>query len=220
MATNVTLNGVTYSIPAEGDGNWGTVLSNFFISIASNVLQKTGGNFTLTADVDFGATYGLKSAMFKTRTSNPATSGVMRLANAEYIGWRNAANSANLLLGVNSSNVLTFNGSALSGASVTGSTGTPSDITAAGGIAFTGSAPINVWFVQGDGGPQTIVANPQIAAGTVVGQILFLILVDDTKGLTFANGTGIKLNGDVLVMDSEQIPKMFIWDGTDWICGG
>ena len=47
MATNVTLNGVVYAIPAEGDSGWGTVLSNFFISIGSNVLQKTGGNFII-----------------------------------------------------------------------------------------------------------------------------------------------------------------------------
>lgn len=118
MSTNVVLNGTTYAIPAEGDSGWGTVLSNFFISIGSNVLQKTGGTFTLTADVDFGATYGVKSAYIKSRGTNPSSAGILRLANAEAVSWRNAANAADLALSVNSSDQLTYNGNVL--ASTTG----------------------------------------------------------------------------------------------------
>lgn len=118
MSTNVVLNGTTYAIPAEGDSGWGTVLSNFFISIGSNVLQKTGGTFTLTADVDFGATYGLKSAYIKSRGTNPSSAGILRLANAEAVSWRNNANGADLALAVNSSDQLTYNGNVL--ASTTG----------------------------------------------------------------------------------------------------
>jgi hypothetical protein len=73
------------------------------------VLQKAGGSFTLTADTDFGATYGLKSAYYKSR-GTVATAGVLRLANAESIGWRNAANGANKLLKMNASDVLEFDG--------------------------------------------------------------------------------------------------------------
>lgn len=110
MATNVTLNGSVYAIPAEGDSNWGTVLSNYFIAIGSGVLQKTGGAFTLTAEVDFGATFGLKSSYIKSRATNPASTGIVRLGNTELLSWRNAANSADLGLTVSAANALQFNG--------------------------------------------------------------------------------------------------------------
>ena len=113
MASTITFNGVSYSIPAVGDDGWGSDLSAYFIAIASGALQKTGGAFTLTAEANFGATYGLKSAYFKSQGTNPSSSGVMRLANAENISWRNQANNADLALSVNSSNNLQFNGANL-----------------------------------------------------------------------------------------------------------
>lgn len=109
MPTNVTLNGVSYAIPATGEGGWGTAVTNYLVALASGVLQKAGGSFTLTAETDFGATYGLKSVYFKSRNT-PATAGIFRLGNAEAVSWRNAANGANLDLKVNSSDILEFNG--------------------------------------------------------------------------------------------------------------
>lgn len=109
MSTNVTLNNVTYSIPAEGDSNWGSSVSSYLIAISTAVLQKSGGSFTLTSEIDFGSTYGLKSAYLKSRATNPAGSGQIRLGNAETIKWRNNANSGDLDLTVNSSDVLQFN---------------------------------------------------------------------------------------------------------------
>lgn len=109
MSSNITFNGVTYSIPSDGDFNWGPDLTAYFIAIASGALQKTGGTFTLGADVDFGATYGLKSTYYKSRHANPASSGQVRLANTESISWRNNANSADLALTSNASDALLFN---------------------------------------------------------------------------------------------------------------
>lgn len=40
MATNVTVGGIVYAIPAYGDApstGWGTTLSNFFIAVAANI---------------------------------------------------------------------------------------------------------------------------------------------------------------------------------------
>lgn len=59
---------------------------------------------------------------------NPANAGIIRLANNESIQWRNYANTANLALGVNSSNQLAFAGSPLlpmvyPGAGIPNSTG-------------------------------------------------------------------------------------------------
>lgn len=220
MSTNVTLNGSTYAIPAVGDSNWGTVLANFFIAIASSTLQKTGGTFTLTAETDFGATYGLKSAYYKTRATNPSSTGNFRLGNAEYIGWRNAANSADYLFGVNGSNQLIFNSVAILTANetgvpvVTGTSASPSAIVAGTGVAFSSSKYFNTWFIQGSGGAVTVSANPQIAAG-VVGQRLTLIGRSDTNTVTFSDGTGLVLQGPC-VLGANQILGLFC-DGTNWL---
>jgi hypothetical protein len=115
MPTNVQLNGSTYSIPRTGDSSWSAsgAVDDYLVALASGVLQKAGGAFTLSAEVDFGASYGLKALYIKSRGTTPATAGVLRLANAEALSWRNQANGANLDLKVNSSNVLEFNGNPL-----------------------------------------------------------------------------------------------------------
>ncbi len=113
MATVVTWNGTSYTIPGAGDENWAGAnkVDGLLISLATNGFQKSGGTFTLSADADFGVSAGLKSLYFKTRSSNIATTGNFRLANADVgVVWRNAANSADLPLTVNASNVLSYNG--------------------------------------------------------------------------------------------------------------
>lgn len=110
MSSTITFNGVSYSVPATGDENWSDSLTLYLIAIASGALQKTGGTFTLTAETDFGATYGIKSAYVKSRGTNPSATGILRLANAEAVSWRNAANSGDLALKVNASDLLEYNG--------------------------------------------------------------------------------------------------------------
>lgn len=109
--TSVSWMGTTYTIPSTGETDWSgpTKVDGFLTSVASNALSKAGGNFTLTADVNFGASFGLLAPYFSART-NAATTGFIRMDNGGSISWRNAANSANLPLSVNSSNELTFNG--------------------------------------------------------------------------------------------------------------
>lgn len=109
MSSNITFNGVTYAIPDDGDFNWGPDLTAYFIAIASGALQKTGGTFTLGAETDFGASYGLKSLYYKSRHANPAAAGQIRLGNTESISWRNNANGADLALSSNASDALIFN---------------------------------------------------------------------------------------------------------------
>lgn len=114
MGTSVTFNGTSNTVPAVGDRSWGLNVTRLLISLAGNALAKSGGNFTLTADANFGANFGLTSKYFKSVSSNISTAGVVRLANNEGIGFRNAANSADLILKVNASNVLEFDGVAVS----------------------------------------------------------------------------------------------------------
>lgn len=96
MATTVTTAAGNFSIPAYGDTGWaqGTGnLSAYLIAMASITLQTYGGNFTLTADVNFGATKGILSKYFTTVTASPATTGVIRLALADSIKWGPANNA-------------------------------------------------------------------------------------------------------------------------------
>ncbi len=68
---------------------------------------------------------------------NPANAGIIRLANNESMQWRNNANTANLALGVNSSNQLTFAGSPLSGSMVYPGAGIPNSTGSAWGTSYT-----------------------------------------------------------------------------------
>lgn len=129
------------------------------------MLQKTGGTFTLSNEVDFGATAGLKSLYYKSRTTNVATVGQIRLARADVISFRNQTNGANLDLGVNSSNAITFNGVVLA--------------TGAGDVAGPGGATDNA-VARFDGATGKIIQN---SSGTTL---------SDADILTT---TGIILNG-------------------------
>lgn len=109
MSTAVTYNGTSYNVPAyqdtgyaQGAGN----LPSYLIALATGSLTLAGGTFTLTADADFGANFGLKSIYYKSRNANPSSTGVLRLGNTEIIGWRNAANGGNVTLTVNASDKL------------------------------------------------------------------------------------------------------------------
>lgn len=108
--TNITFNGTSYTVPAVADASWGNAVSSYLIAIAAGALQKTGGTFTLTQEVDFGSTYGLKAPYFKSKTATIASTGVLRMGTSDAVSWRNAANNADLPLTVNASNVLQFNG--------------------------------------------------------------------------------------------------------------
>jgi hypothetical protein len=120
MAVTLTVNGVSFNYPSVDDENWGQAATQWAQAVTVGMLQKAGGTFTLTADVDFGASYGLK-AIHKTRTANIAAAGEFRLANTDSINWRDAANAADLVLEVNpANNHLLFDGFDLSAASSSG----------------------------------------------------------------------------------------------------
>ena len=74
MPTNLDVNGIVYRYPLVGDDTWSDA-SNWAIAVTSGMLQKKGGAFTLTADDNFGASFGLVSAYFKSRSSNIAHAG-------------------------------------------------------------------------------------------------------------------------------------------------
>lgn len=96
MATTVTFNGSTYSVPALGDSGWAQGpgnLSAYLIAIASGTLQTTGGVFTLSADVNFGGSFGVIAKYLTSASASPATAGTIRLAIGDTIDWGTANNS-------------------------------------------------------------------------------------------------------------------------------
>jgi hypothetical protein len=115
MSSTVTVAGTNYSVPNTGDSNWDVDLTNLFIALSTStkILSVSSSNFPITQDVQWGSTYGHKSAYYKSLAANPSATGQIRLGNTEGIGFRNAANSADLILSVNASNLLQFNGSSL-----------------------------------------------------------------------------------------------------------
>jgi hypothetical protein len=118
MSLLVTFNGANYTLPTTGEVGWGSNLDSYLVAIAAGCLQKTGGSFTLSAETDFGASFGLKSLYYKSRSSNIASTGILRLGVADSIDWRNNANSADLSLAINGSDQLTYNGVAIGGSGI------------------------------------------------------------------------------------------------------
>lgn len=111
--TAVTWNGSSYTVPSVGETGWfgADKVDGLLIDLATDGFQKTGGNFTITGEVDFGGTTGLTGLYWGSRTASSSATGIFRLANTEGVGWRNAADSADLLLAVDALDNLTFNGS-------------------------------------------------------------------------------------------------------------
>jgi hypothetical protein len=194
--TNITFNGASYTVPAVGDANWGTNVSNFLIAIPNGVLQKSGGTFTLTSEVDFGATYGLKSSYFKSKTTNPATTGSLRLGKTDFIDWRNNANGADLPLGINGSDKLTFDSvvvptvaNKLSDFAATTSAELKtviSDETGSGALVFGTSPTLTT--------PTLGVATATSINGTSIPSSKTLVVTTDTIG-SLANTSSIVLQG-------------------------
>lgn len=110
MTTTVTINGQNFEYPVTGDTGWGGPATAWAQAVSLHLLQKTGGTFTLSADVDFGASFGLISPYYKSSTTPRAGVGTLRLANTDDIAWRNFANSADLLLSVGTDNLIEFGG--------------------------------------------------------------------------------------------------------------
>jgi len=101
MSQNVSLNGITYTIPNTGEVGWGNSLTSYLVALGSGgVLSLAGGNFPLTSNVNFGPNFGVLAPYFESGAALPATQGVLRLTNTESVMWRNAANTGNLALSI------------------------------------------------------------------------------------------------------------------------
>lgn len=95
-----------------------------------------------------------------------------------------------------------------------GTRAAPTAITAVGGIT-AGTGYVQIQFVEGSAGPIDITANPQISAGANVGELMSLVGRNATNTLTLDDGTGLSLNGQIILGLDSVINLM--WDGTNWL---
>jgi hypothetical protein len=108
MSSVIVFNGISYTIPDTNDVSWGASVTAYLKAIPGGVLAKTGGAWHLTsADLDLGATYGVASPYFKSKTASISASGVLRLALTDLITWRKDG-SSDYRLGVGSNGFATW----------------------------------------------------------------------------------------------------------------
>lgn len=98
---------------------------------------------------------------------------------------------------------------------VVGTTGSPTLITAVGGISGPSDAQHAILHVAGNGGAIDITANPQISAGVFTGQKITIVGHHDTNTVKLEHGTGLVMNGSCFLANGSVI--MFLWDGTSWV---
>lgn len=128
-----------------------------------------------------------------------------------YFGWVESANKwqfSNDGVALND-----FGGTG--GLNVSGSSGTPNNITAGGGITFTAGQQRMLQFIQGSGGNVDVTANPQIQAGTIVGQELKLIGRNDSQRVLLEDGTGLSLVSSYNMGANDELS--LIWNGSVWV---
>lgn len=159
MSIPLIVNGVTYVYPTSGDSDWGDQASLWANAITNTVFPKAGGLFTLSGEVNFGTSFGFKTLYISSETANSSSTGVVRLANTDTVSFRNAANTADLALGVSASNQLTFNGIVLgAGGSVTSVGVSSTDLTVSGSPITTSgtiSLTLNTVPISKGGSGQT-----------------------------------------------------------------
>jgi hypothetical protein len=140
VALTVVLNGTNYSIPEPSDTGYGTALDAYLKALATAFLPLGGGTNSLTAELDMGASFGLKSIYFKSATVNPASAGQVRLAKTDSVKFRNNANGADLSLAIDTADQLTWGGANVTGNPLAGAS------TAAGQAIANGATEITVVF--------------------------------------------------------------------------
>jgi hypothetical protein len=115
LALTVVVNSVSFQIPEPADTGYGTALDAYLKALATAFLPLGGGTNSLTAELDLGASFGLKSIYFKSATVNPASAGQVRLAKTDSVKFRNNANGADLSLAIDTADQLTWGGANVTG---------------------------------------------------------------------------------------------------------
>ena len=94
-----------------------------------------------------------------------------------------------------------------------GSLLSPTVITPSVGVAPLG-VKRQVWWITSPGSGLFVTAAPQIAAGTLPNQELYLVGASSVNFLTFTPSLGLSLNGEINITDQQTL--YLIWDGENW----
>ena len=195
MPINLTINGVTYQYPEKDDQDWGEQATAWAQAATEGMLQKAGGSFDLTAEVDFGNAFGIQALYYSTRAADAAAAGQFRLGNADEINWRNGADSADLTLSV-ISDELWFNGVNLSSTAAGNVTGplSSTDESLARFDGITGQLIQNSAVTLDDLGSLGNVLNAEVLGTLSVGQG---VTISGTSGHSvtaeFADEVGVEM---------------------------
>ena len=142
----------------------------------------TRGNITTLTNKTYTVTPAVSTSFIQSATANPASTGALRVSNAEDgLCWRNAANTADICESVNATDQLTVPAAALTTSYFVSGDITPAQLTATqNDYAPTGLATASVLRLTGD-------ANRIITGltGGVDGRLVTLINANDTIANTF-----------------------------------
>jgi hypothetical protein len=94
------------------------------------------------------------------------------------------------------------------------SIGTPLALAVGDAVSVSGNAQRSLHFIEGSGGHIEITANPQIVAGTIIGQELILYGSDNDATVTYNDGNGLSLNGSATLGLNQQLA--LLWNGNVW----
>lgn len=111
MPKVVNFAGKSYLLPETGEEaiEYWQGITDFLEDVPGSVFQKDSGLFELTQTIDFGSLHGVRAKSWSSRSGNEANTGVIRLSKDDFIAFRNEANNADVTLGKDNEDFLTFN---------------------------------------------------------------------------------------------------------------
>lgn len=212
MSIPLTVVGQTFEYPVNFDENWGIQATGWAQAVTNGMLQRSGGNFPLIGDVNFGGSFGLIASYFTSHTASPASAGILRLANVDAIEWRNAANTGNNVLSLSGDTIL-YNGGALALTNLTNShifvgnlSNTPTDVAMSGdvNITNTGVTTIQPAAVTGSKIASSTITEANIVPATITNvSINATAAIAVTKLAALTPSTAVATDGSGFLLSSS-----------------
>lgn len=154
---------------------------------------------TLASTISGAKTFStsLTSPAFISSTANPASAGVVRLANTNLINWRNAGNSADLGVQLDASNIFQFGAAINSTGTITTADNTASTSTTTGALRSSGGLGVAGSMSFGGGVYLNSAANVvTVSSNHTVLSTEYIILLDSSGGvfnLTLPNPNTVQM---------------------------
>ncbi len=181
LSVSVSYNGLGSEIAAEDVNDIQTpvgIALNFDGSLSNGVVRPASISTISTDDFlfprDVRAMRNLTTLYLTSASINPAATSVVRLSNTDSMAWRNFSNSTDLLLSVNASDKLTFNGIPLGTTTLTSAhlfvgngSNVATDVPMSGDVAIsnTGATIIQAAAVTGAKIASATITNTNLATG-------------------------------------------------------